>query len=234
MFGTTPEARNLRVTIVSFGSVRAKNKRENDSTLLVDVAFEIAFTPEIAELLGERVLKHAFDYMPKSEEKWVPKPDVGVVGLVIQTGAQILTIRPHPEMPPVATIENVSLRHIKISKHPKTDQWMLSFVNTFLVIPDEVSQVIRLVKQSVYVTYEQQQSDLPFEEGDRQEDPIGAGQVVTPRKRGRPRKVKPEQEAELQAQHAAAQPEDQFADVPVSGDGDPLVSERLADADARE
>lgn len=223
MFGSNPEGRNLRVTIVNFGSVRVKDKRQQDPTHLIDVSFEVPFTPEIAAILGDRVLRNSFDEAPKTEEGWIPKPDVDEIKLVMQPGAQILTIRAHPDMPPVATIENVLIRHVKLSKQQKADVWMLSFVNTFPLIPDIVAQVMRFIKAAVYVTYEQQQTDLPFEEGERKPDPSGAGQQMTPR-RGRRRRG----QAATAEQEPPLQPVDQFADVPASNESDGPSDDQIA------
>jgi hypothetical protein len=209
---------NTRVSIVNFGGVRIKDAREQDPTHLIDISMETPFTPTLAEDISPKIMRDVFDEVHDSDDGWSPKPEMTQVNLNLSPGAQILTIRAHPELEPVARVEGVLLRHVKIRKQAKADVWMLSWVNTFNLDPEVVAGLMRYIKVGVFVTYEKQQGDLAFEGGDEKADDSGAGRVTTGRKRGRPRKVK---STEVQPSLGSVDTKTaSFEDVPPSNAGD--------------
>lgn len=215
---------NTRVSIVNFGGVRIKDAREQDPTHLIDISMETPFTPDLAEDVSPKIKRDVFDEVRSSDEGWSPKPEMTQVNLNLSPGPQILTIRAHPDLEPVARVEAVLLRHVKVRKQAKADVWMLSWVNTFTLDPEVVAGLMRYIKVGVFVTYEKQQGELAFEAGDEQADTSGAGRTAK-RKRGRPKKNANEVQPSL---GSVEQKVDPFAGVPASNEADGPTDDQIA------
>jgi hypothetical protein len=212
MFGTP----NTRVTIVNFGGVRVKAEREQDPTHLVEISMECPFTPDLAEDISPALLRDSFNEAPKTEERWTPKPEISMTKFRLAPGNQRMTVRTHPELEPIVVVESVGLRQVTIKKQTKADVFMLSWVCSFALNAQAVVELITRVKASIYITFEKMQGELEFEEGDVRPDPTGAGNVVVKRGRGRPRKVRAQEEQpSLGSVESAPQepPAQDFSDV---------------------
>lgn len=219
--------------VEGFG-VRVKDEREKDRNHLVEVDFELPLTFELADEISPPIARDLFDNV---KGQWQPKPEISSLVMNLAPATQLMTIREHPDLDPSIKIAGVSLRKIQAVK-VEAGGWALKFKTTWtLGDPKEAITMIQRLKLGVYITLEEQapkldlvnQSDVT--PGPTQQALVDGGGNVTSitagKRRGRPRKKTPEQEAK--DQEAEARRQLPPAEDPHGGDDQP--DEPAAEAD---
>lgn len=151
MFGTA----NTYATVAAFAGIRVKDEREQDRNHLIEVRFECPLTPELAEDIEPALVRDLFvDGEPKAE--------LTQVVLALAPGTQVMTVRHHPDLDPIAKTQGVQIRKIRAAKS-EAGTWMLGWTVMFQFDQDMVIGLIKALKQGVYLTYELQEPPLNFD-----------------------------------------------------------------------
>ena len=220
MFG-----RNDVFATVNAFNVRVKDEREQDKNHLVEVTFEVPLTFDLMDEISPAIARDLFETVKGQHH---PRTELNDAGLNLTPEQQLMIIRNHPELDPEVKIAGVQLRKIR-AKKADGNAWLLVFTAMWtLGDPKEATLMIQRLKQGVYLTLEAQEPKLDLQDAapgddagqDAQVDQ--SGNVTSLRKRGRPRKVKPEPAAtEAQDQLPDDQPGEPAGDES-SEDGHPV------------
>lgn len=179
MFGS----QNVYCTVSAFAGVRVKDEREQDRNHLVEVRFECPLTPELAEEIQPALVRDLFD---KERGTHQPKAELGTVFINLSPGTQIMTVRPHPDLDPLARTQGVQIRKVRASKSD-AGTWMLGWVANFPFDEAMIIGLMRALKSGVYITYERMDPALDFDNSDRGDVIDEGAEGEAPRGRGRGR-----------------------------------------------
>lgn len=203
MFGR----QNVYATLSRFAGIRVKDEREKDPNHLVEVEWEAPLTYDLADEISPPL---ALDLFDNDGGDFVPKREISGLDPVLTVGRQVMTVRSHPDVNPLGRLTGVEMRRIRFRKS-EAGTWIVSFLTSF---PFEERTVIGLIKHltmGLYLTFELESPALDF---DAKAAAAGDDQPTAPlifpgKKRGRPRKHRPEDVAQ-----------DQIADARNRADGD--------------
>lgn len=181
MFRTT----NVYGMVTGF-NVRVKDEREQDRNHLIEVTFELPLTYELADEILPAMARDLFIEVKGARQ---PRPEIQQAIFNVSPATQVMDVKIHPELPADAHIEGVNLRRIAAHK-AEAGTWLLRFIATWqLAHVNEAILMIQRLKQGVYLSFQEQQPQLPI--GDS--EPMTEGEVAAGpgRRRGRPRKLQP-------------------------------------------
>lgn len=159
---------NQYATVSGFG-VRVKDEREQDRNHVIDAAFEVALTYELADLIMPALARDLFQEVAG---QWEPKPEIQVAGFNLAPETQTMVVREHPELDPLFKTEGVGIRKVQ-AKKSEGGTWILTFATSWVMTDSmQATAIIRSLKSGVYLTFAVQAPKLDFEDG---QQPQGEG-----------------------------------------------------------
>lgn len=195
MFGT----KNQYGTISQF-KVRGKDAREQDKNHTVEVVYELPLTHQLAEDILPAMAKDLFNKAKGKVEDvegaaWEPKPELSETTFNMNLDPQLMEVRQHPDLDPVCRQNGVTVRQV-VAYKSKANTWMLSFTAGFTLGDENVPiQLIRNLKQGVYLSFEAEEPKLDLKDqgevidaevpGDAQEAQPRLPTPITAGRRGR-------------------------------------------------
>jgi hypothetical protein len=193
MFGRS----NVYAMVTAFG-VRVKDEREQDRNHLVETTFQVPLTFDLAE---EILPAMAHDLFSDNGTEMVPRPEIQEAAFNLPLDPQLLQIRNHPDLEPDVKLDGVTVRKIK-AKKADGGSWLLVFTCTWVMgDPASAITMIQRLKLGVYLSFQVQEPKLDLQPPDETVDgevvgsgpkPADGAMVPAKKKRGRPKKAKPE------------------------------------------
>lgn len=138
--------------------VRVKDPRQSDLNHVAEVEFEIPLTYELADSILPAMARDLYE---RNGSEWVPKPEIEDATFAVKADPQLLTIKQHPELAPVVKIGQVTLRRFMAKKGESELLFLMILANW--VVGDyekELIEIIKRLKQGVYLISEDQQPEL--------------------------------------------------------------------------
>lgn len=146
---------NTYATVAAFAGIRVKDEREQDRNHLIEVRFETALTPELADDIEPTLRRDLFD----DDE---PKAELTQVSLALSPGTQVMTVKGHPELDATAKTQGVQIRRVRATKSD-AGTWILGWTVMFPFDQDMIIGLIKALKQGVYLTFELMEPALDFD-----------------------------------------------------------------------